>query len=497
MKKIFLSFIFLSLSFAQSESLCNVGNLGKGFGDWFNLSIIALFISIGFISLYFMYGSISNNEEIKAKCQIEYIQILLTALVIVLIVPIINFACNDAAGRSLGINENLIDYTEKYFKLLQNYSIKANFEAFKVFSVMALFSSFEPPGKTPFSVGLSFGVIESVDLLKASYSFLFSILQGSYIITIANRFIIYYSVILSLYYFIPLGIVMRSFFPIRRFGGGLLGIGISLIIFLPLLFALNALILSSYFSNKISEFFPEMSCKTHEECYSKVCDIEMGVCVQPLKDNEVCFNESDQSHTQQIFNTMDLRCASGRCIIYQTYPLIQKCAMKEQLLPKGSVCRHDNECMVGTYCNASLGIEGICRTTKEIGESCSRHRECEKGRGERACINNICNITKSVGEDCSDDYECSSLYCKNGKCEESKMSFEVIDVEKIKEANVGRPPKSFLSNLIGKMFSSISMILLACYALPLINYMFLGFVMRDLSSFFGMGITLEDIYRLI
>jgi hypothetical protein len=408
----------------------------------------------------------------------------------------------------------MVDYTEYYFKLLTNYSAASSIKAFLAYSVLAWLSSYEAPTKSSTFKIFNIGMMESIDIIKGTLSFFFSMIIGSFVLSIANRFVLYYSLLLGLYFFIPIGIVMRAFFPTRRFGGALLGIGIALVLFFPFIFFINAIFLASTFESKMPELLPQIYCGSDNLiCYSKVCD-PSGVCGKLINDGEICYSTNPSSYyyipSVSSFSELNLRCSSGRCKPKSTLVIDYACADSKTLKNPGDECDFDWDCKPGSYCNSTVLVSilhptvispGICKPSKDIGESCTRDEECEKGRGERACINGVCNYTKMVGESCSRHTECNSLYCNAGKCDYSAATAEVFNFDMFREGEiggtasfpvVGNPYKSS-----GGIFETISLIIIASYALSIVNYMLLGYVMRDLSGFFGMEVTLEDLYRLI
>ncbi len=523
-KKKLLSLVLI-IGILSASSVCDVAKFKLEWGNWSNLALVSILISLGFISLIYMIGSFIGDDELKSRANIEYGQLLLTVIIIILLFSIVEFLCSDAIGAALlggpaaaPTGKSMVDYTEGYFRVLANYSAISFYSMAGFYAILAYLSSYEPSMQASTFKFFNLGTVESIDIIKATLSFFFSIILGSYILSIANRFILYYSILLGLYFFIPLGIVMRSLFPLRRFGGALLGIGIALVLFFPFIFFMNAVFLTSVFEDKIKDLLPQAYCNTDSAiCYSKVCNVTVGLCDEQLDDEEICYNSSDPyfSHYSKssppLSSELNLRCKSGRCEIKKEATptgivFIGRCVKAEALLDAGKECKFHHECKPGLYCNSTTVSPGICRITKEIGESCTYDEECEKGRGERACIGGVCNYTKKIGDDCSKHTECSSLYCNaSNKCDYSKLTASIFDFDKFREGEKGGvssvvksiPVVGDTLKIVKGIIETISLVVIATYALSMVNYMLLGYVMRDLSGFFGMEVSLEDIYRLI
>ncbi|MEM2974686.1 MAG: Dickkopf N-terminal cysteine-rich domain-containing protein, partial [Candidatus Micrarchaeia archaeon] len=216
---------------------------------------------------------------------------------------------------------------------------------------------------------------ELLNIFTLSINNVFALLLTSYIVTVAQIFLLKYIQYFALLYLIPIGVVMRSLFPFRKFGGALIGIAVALLFFLPLLLTLNAFIMDVKFDMNIEI---STKCTVNENCCSHVC--VNGECQTKLGIGENCIS--------------DLQCESGIC-----HPSSKICIACKQL---GDTCSAPSKCCKGLTCK-----EGLCVLAKNLGEQCEEHWDCQS----RSCYDGKCILPGAQGSSCRRDTDCYSSKC--------------------------------------------------------------------------------------
>lgn len=279
---------------------------------------------------------------------------------------------------------------------------------------------------------------------------------------------------------LPVGIVMRSLFPFRRFGGALLGVGIGLMLFVPLLLAINSMVITSFINNQ--GWMESFTCTQDRDCNSKVCNLETKVCGPFLKPGEKCgYNDNVPG---------DWQCLSGRCGN-------GVCLDPKTLVGVGGKCTTTTNCNAGLWCNGE-----ICAAAKKTGDACTDDSECGM-RWTNTCVDGKCSGTKGVNEACTRDAECSSLVCSGTapqkKCIAAKIETGSMFVELAAAAKSPIPLILGISivSMIPKISFYFSISFIAGFFLPFINLLLLSKAIRDISGFLGAELDVSSIMALL
>lgn len=495
--KAFTALLFLSLfvSINAAATACeasgDIVKLGaQGFEvNWSNWRIyvgIALAISAILIVIMQMVASVIKEEGLIARARAEIFQLTMTAVIALLFVAFFQFLCSPALPSIFGFTENVFDRSETYLKSMASWTRASFGEIFTTLAIQSWYDSFseKTAGKNPITWGFGGALATVVPRLLLSM-FLFAYMSANLHIQLL-QFLQPYALI----FLIPVGIVIRSFFPFRRFGGALLGAGIALIVIFPFLILLDSLLLGTYFDK--SEFL-DIKCDSNVECLSKVCNATTRLCQNSLPTGTECGSARGEAQDAAIG---DLQCMSNRCVK-------GKCADPASLKGESAACSKDKECIAPLWCDLS-GAPPQCAQPLRIGSACGRDAMCGAPDVAFCSPSKVCEGTKAVGDACNDNRECGSLYCSgvppNKVCISPKYDLRQIAIT-VGEAGVSGgsnlPNQLSISNALARMVEIMTIGIVGGIVLPLINYLLLSRAVRDFSAFFGAEIDIASIYRIL
>jgi hypothetical protein len=479
MNKAMLLVVFaFSLSFAANA--CDIGVFELSWSNWRILALIGLLVSAAIIAIIYMVGSMLKDESLIMRARAEISQIVITACIIVLFVAIVQFLCgNSLSSLLLGSDTSLYDASADYLKRAQGWTAGAFGETFVLFSFLNFASSMLEAGPAK-DIAYREALSESTDLFRTASSVLFSFMVGAWMTMKVQHMFLLFMPPLCLGVFLPLGVVLRSLFPFRRFGGALLGVGIGLMLFVPLLLTINSLVVTSFIKDQV--WMESFTCTQDRDCNSKVCNQETKVCGPFLKPGEKCGSSEDVPGDWQCLSG---RCGEGICLDPKT------------LADKGGKCTTTTDCKESLWCNGE-----VCAEAKKVGDACNGDSECG-WRWTNACVDGKCSGTKGLDEACTRDAECSSLVCSGTapqkKCIAAKIEKQSMLVELATSTLSPAPQNLGLSfgNMITKISFFFSISFIAGFLLPFINLLLLSQAIRDISGFLGAELDVSSIMALL
>jgi hypothetical protein len=471
-----------------SGDIVKIGTQGfeVNWSNWRVYLAIALALSILLIFIIRTVSSVIKEEGLIARSRSELFQLIMTAVIALFFVAFFQFLCSPALPSIFGFTDNIFDRSETYLKDMASWTRYSFFEIFTALALQNFYDSFseKTAGQNPVTWGLGGALSTVVPRLLLSM-FLFAHMSANLHIQLL-QFLQPYTLI----FLIPAGLVLRSFFPFRKFGGALLGAGIALIVIFPFLIMLDSLILGEYFKQAS---FLDLSCDSNVECLSKVCDTTKHLCQNSLPTGADCGSARGEAQDALIG---DLQCMSNRCVK-------GKCADPAVLLGDGAPCSKDKECEAPLWCDLS-NTPKQCAQPLKTGSSCGRDAMC--GASNRAFCNSsrVCAGSKAVGDSCEDNRECASLYCSgvppNKACVSPKYDLRQIAIN-VGEAGISGggslPAQLSISRVLSRMVEIMTIGIVGGIVLPLINYLLLSRAVRDFSAFFGSEIDIASIYRIL
>jgi len=490
-------------SAAGSIITVNEGNFSLDWSNWRILVAVGLMISAALVAFLYMFASVMKDEGLMARARTEVSQIVLTAVLSLFFIVFVEFLCSSSMPPALlGLPQgNLFDNAENYLNDISSYTRGGFQTVFFFTSFLTFYDSFSE--KTAGQNALAWGFAGGLKNLapKAFMSmFLMAYLSASLHIYLL-RFILIY----SLMFLIPAGIIMRSIFPFRRYGGALLGAGITLCVFFPFLLLLDSVMMGVYFQNPD---FLNIECNNNLECLSKICGSASAV--NPSMNGKLCYPvlSAGEKCDEEIG---DWQCGSGRC----TEPFVatggsstdKTCMDVDQLRIEDKDCLSDSECTIQLWCKIpESDYKGKCTKSLATDATCTRHAQCGIP-GIAFCdpIIEACKKALPTEAPCNDNIECASLYCDRPVGSSDKQCLEVkadyrqlaVDVGKTTPSSSNLLAKISPITALNKITQPVIIALFGGVILPLINFMLLSRTMKDLSGFFGAEMDIASIYRIL
>ncbi|MEM3369576.1 MAG: hypothetical protein QXE90_01850 [Candidatus Micrarchaeia archaeon] len=513
-KKIFIIlFIFLVASiFAQStqiEKAKKIEDLNKEAceftltsGDWRVLSAIGLLLSAVFIAGLYLYGSIIDSSFIN-KAKEEMFQLFFTLAIIIFLVFLVQtFMCSDIISSIFNLNDPPYIASYNYLSSVKNYIISATIKMSTLGSSLSLIASFEYTLDSSITKSGLFGaLINPISYFADASLAIFSSLASAYMVILVMINILMIMPLISLKFFVPIGIVFRSIYPFRKFGGGLLGIGIALFIFIPIVILLNNLLVGSYISEPIKEL--SLQCQDNSDCYSNICEynqtLGIKVCNAMKEAGEVCRNDFEcqsgfcNSSSKKCmfcvsegFTTEGLPCCKG--LIFNS--TTKKCEAGKLI---GQDCSNDNECIL-SVCRVNSTGSKVCTELKKIGESCNLDEDCISRRCIGIAPNKVCERSIITEEDQNSIYVSVSAF-SSIMPEDAQQIITELELSRFNfEDNEG---KTYIDKAFDYLFKDIVITFIVGIVLPLLNLTIIAKATSDLSQALGQEIETASIWRLI
>lgn len=485
--------------------------------DWRVLSLISLLISSVFVAAMYLYGSVLDSSFI-GKAKNEFFQIIFTGIILIFFVFIVQLMCSNLISEIFNINES--PYVASY-QYLDNLSTFIRNQAYIIggaATALSFLSSVEIGGKQ--ISGTNYGTTSTlfsflsdpVSYFGDSLFMIFGSLMLAYVTTISQINILAIVPYLTLIFLIPAGIVLRSLYPFRKFGGALLGLGIGLYIFIPIVLLFNSLLISNYISSNNVDL--SLHCSDNSDCYSHICayspQIGFNVC-QPLKNASQTCTQDLECKSQKCMNGICVDCGGEGsinpicCKGYVRNQTTQKC---ELALPNGQQCNSNDQCISG-ICDVKDGTKQ-CIPKKLIGEQCNSDEECVSHSCVGIAPNKKCKQTLLSDEDRQIVLSEYAIYTTYSSSE--KEMFEVItsgastitgivsdqDISQSIQSQVSLNPQSkSMGFFYEKLIAPVVIVFIAGVLLPLLNISLISYGVSDLSSTLGEEVEIASIWRLI
>ena len=239
-------------------------------GSWVGWTVMALLVSIFIVSIVYMAASLIRDAGLMAWCKVELYQIAMTAVIVgglILFVytiasvntSVIGISCfvpvnphtGDPADPSSWLPEdtailekgcNMFDFSMVYLKWLRQQTWVIYQRHLLIYQKYAFMTSI--------TFGAALGgigpVLQPMVWLQPVLNFttlILNFITPALILIMLMIEVLRYVQFGMLNILLPIGVVCRSFGPLREFGGALMGMAIALFIFVPFTFVVNAAVM--------------------------------------------------------------------------------------------------------------------------------------------------------------------------------------------------------------------------------------------------------------
>ena len=233
-----------------TDQICGAG--GGMFTGWQMLTGAALLFSVAIIVFLYLVNRFFQNSEGAAWCKLELYEVFVTVVIIFVVAAAADQACRVNAqalfpASSIPSGYNIYQGAAYY---LDEFSTKL---MYITTSMYAFYCWLDPITSMTFT-GRPLGIGTAIQptsgfaaTIKPGMTNAFNILVIGYIMNKVQIFLVDFFAFGFLKYYLPLGVILRSFAPTRRIGGTVIAIALGFLFVYPFLtimegeFGLNAL----------------------------------------------------------------------------------------------------------------------------------------------------------------------------------------------------------------------------------------------------------------
>ncbi|VVB58191.1 Uncharacterised protein [Candidatus Anstonella stagnisolia] len=224
-------------------------------GDWKVLVFLGLLITISCLAVLYMIANFMRNSKLLAWVNSELFQVVATAILATLIIGWVSGICvlnagyldDRYAGKTVyDVADDYLQWGTQVGKDVFVYAMVANY-------VLGLTTGYNFNFQ-PLGVGSAMAPLGAFSQISNLVSVMMSTLMVSYLVFITQKLIVEYIRLAMLYFFLPLGLLMRALSPTREFGGAMVGLSLALLIFYPLVIVFNDMLVRVPLTNEFKSF---------------------------------------------------------------------------------------------------------------------------------------------------------------------------------------------------------------------------------------------------
>lgn len=215
---------------------------------WEALAGLALGTSVVLLAMIFLFSVLFRNEGLKNFVKLELSELFITVVLIIMLVTGVRavsdiqystFAFAGKLPAGVSKDANIYNVTEIYF----NEVGQDMAEWLELNYIMGVYVD-SMASVTPYARPLGVGLVASplAGLASPFKQLLYNMstaLSVAFIINFAQLYVFLFSLLASLHYYIPLGIILRSFTPTRKIGGAFIGLGLAFLFMFPVLYSFD------------------------------------------------------------------------------------------------------------------------------------------------------------------------------------------------------------------------------------------------------------------
>ncbi|MCK4319332.1 hypothetical protein KAW38_02050 [Candidatus Micrarchaeota archaeon] len=258
-----------------SQAICPSSGISSLFflPDWQFLSFLAVLISASILFLLYVLNRAFENKEGEAWVKLEIYETFITLGLIVLLALAVDALCSINVGflfsgyplssytggtaltlqpfSEIGMDESFFDVGLIYLDEYSDAVVTAQTILFSFYSYLNYITSMT---FTHQPIGLGTVTQPTAGFGTMINSVFITALNGmviSYLVNKTQMLVYYFGLYGFVKYFLPLGIVLRSFTPTRKIGGTLIGIAVGFLLIYPILLTVNKITIAKPFNDTI------------------------------------------------------------------------------------------------------------------------------------------------------------------------------------------------------------------------------------------------------
>ena len=213
--------------------------------DWQVLAIAAMAASVGVLMAFYLVDVFFGNEQGIAAMKLELFELFTTAFIIMIVIALLDAACIIPVGVLLAPDSVAhLNLFEAAAQILDDFSGSLVIVSTILHGIYIHLDFLTTTTLTqrPLGMGTEFQPTAGIGaVMKPAFINSLQMISVAFIIVRAQLAILDFVTFAMLKFYLPIGIIMRSFTPTRRIGGTLIGITLGLVLVYPYLIILNGL----------------------------------------------------------------------------------------------------------------------------------------------------------------------------------------------------------------------------------------------------------------
>lgn len=215
-----------------------------GFG-WIGLTMAAMLVSLLILALVYVFANFLRNQPLMTWTKFELFQVIGTAVIFaftaMLVIGMCSFDVSFLAPDRYG-GMNMFEIVDNYLASLQKVGGLIFLYLMYVVKLINLLAKITWLSN-PLSMGMQDSPLESLGQINSIFFFVVGGFFTSLLLLVLQMKVVNYMAYASLYFLFPFGIFFRAFEPTRKFGGTLIGLCITFLLFYPMMLVFNDFIM--------------------------------------------------------------------------------------------------------------------------------------------------------------------------------------------------------------------------------------------------------------
>jgi hypothetical protein len=215
--------------------------------DWFALSLLALGVSALLIGLMYLFSIIFSNPNLNMFAKFELFELGASAIIILAVLAVMAMTCTIDVGKIFPnteypdvLNGNIYQVSTHYLEAIDSRLI-GWMTANQLVSILVDQLASTTIYAKPLGVGLVTSPGAGIGApIKSIVNQSTSALAVAFIINHAQLAVLEFAFVGLLNYYLPIGILLRSFTPTRRFGGAILALVLGFMVIYPIMLVVSA-----------------------------------------------------------------------------------------------------------------------------------------------------------------------------------------------------------------------------------------------------------------
>ena len=262
-----------------------VAQFGSLFANWAVLSTITIVMAVGYNLLLYFLNQVLRREEALAEFRYQLYEAMVTFAIVVLAVWLVQVLCPVNPQFLLG-NSPTTQFSTNIFQMSLEYLLRVRTLALETYKFLLPWNVSSIRYSTVIwnQRPAGFGIVNQPFSGLTHFLFLTTTITTPLILAILSSGTLYllvrYILLTMLPFIFPIGVLLRCMQVTKKFGGMLIALALGLTFGLPMLFSLNSVLMSGYFSSGMQQLQGQLEVPGP---YGTTSDVIQGL--QPAESN--------------------------------------------------------------------------------------------------------------------------------------------------------------------------------------------------------------------